>query len=156
MTVISRRSDPPVQGNHQSQENGMKKSAHYIGSALCAAVFISAVYAGDNANHDQGWSRYRAPPLVYDDENTGARYPEPTFHRSISCRSFDRCPIRSDSSTRVVMNPIAIRASRVGSVGATRSRHRSRSTRSDLNRIVLTVRSPRTMFRQRPKAPKAC
>src|ERR1044072_9082112 len=65
----------------------MKQPALYIGFALCAAVFISAVHAGDNNRHDHGPSKYRTPPLVYDDENTGARYPEPAFP------SFDQLPI---------------------------------------------------------------
>jgi len=69
-------------------EKGMKMPVHRIGSALFAAVLMSSVHAGDNRENDQGQSRHHAPPpLVYDAENTGARYPTPAFP------SFEQLPI---------------------------------------------------------------
>ena len=66
----------------------MKNALKFVGSALCAAVAISTVHAGQNRHHsDQGPAQHRNPPLVYDEENTGARYPAPSFP------SFDQLPI---------------------------------------------------------------
>lgn len=56
----------------------MKTLAHCMGSALLAAAVLGSANAGD---------RHRAPPLVYDAENTGAHYPAPTFP------SFEQLPI---------------------------------------------------------------
>jgi len=56
----------------------MRTLAHGIGSALFAVAVLASAQAAD---------RHRAPPLVYDAENTGAQYPAPTFP------SFDQLPI---------------------------------------------------------------
>lgn len=62
----------------------MKTSAHCIGAALLACVALGSAQAGDKRDHE---SRHRTPPAVYDEENTGAHYPTPTFP------SFDQLPI---------------------------------------------------------------
>lgn len=65
----------------------MKRLAHCIGAAMLAVVALGSVHAGDRIDRDRKNSRYHEPPLVYDVENTGARYAPPTFP------SFDQLPI---------------------------------------------------------------
>jgi hypothetical protein len=62
------------------------KIFHGIGAALFAAAVLGSVHAGDT-DRDQGGSRHREPPLVYDAENTGARFAAPGFP------SFEQLPI---------------------------------------------------------------
>ena len=61
----------------------MTKLAHCIGVALFAALVVGSAAGKDKPERD----RHREPPLVYDVENTGARYPAPAFP------SFDQLPI---------------------------------------------------------------
>lgn len=65
----------------------MKKQTHCIGAALLAVAALSSVYASDNTDRDHVRSRHHQRPLVYDAENTGARYAAPAFP------SFDQLPI---------------------------------------------------------------
>ena len=60
----------------------MRSPALFTGLLLAVAVFGSA-----QAADTQQRERHRAPPLVYDVENAGARYPAPNFP------SFDQLPI---------------------------------------------------------------
>ncbi len=62
----------------------MKRLTYCIGTALFAVLVLGSVHAGERTDRDQ---RHHAPPLVYDVENTGARYPAPAFP------SFDQLPI---------------------------------------------------------------
>ena len=56
----------------------MKRIFHCLGAASIAVAVLGPALAHD---------RYHAPPLVYDVENTGARYPAPVFP------SFEQLPI---------------------------------------------------------------
>ncbi len=64
----------------------MKRIFHCIGAAAFAAAVLGSVQAGDS-DRDQSGSRHHEPPLVYDTENTGARYAAPAFP------SFEQLPI---------------------------------------------------------------
>src|SRR5688572_19277012 len=65
----------------------MKRIMHCMSAALLAAATLSSVHAGDKSDRDRDGSWHRDPPLVYDTENTGARYPAPDFP------SFEQLPI---------------------------------------------------------------
>jgi hypothetical protein len=69
------------------QGGDMKRLIHCIGATLFAVAALSSAHATDNLDRDQERSRYHTPPLVYDVENTGARYAAPAFP------SFDQLPI---------------------------------------------------------------
>ncbi len=65
----------------------MKRLAHCIGASLLGVAALGSVHATGQAERDQMHFRYHQPPLVYDTENTGARYAAPAFP------SFEQLPI---------------------------------------------------------------
>jgi hypothetical protein len=70
--------------DHHSRRGIMKGLLHCMTAALFAVAAISS-HASDNSDRDR--SRHRDPPLVYNVENTGARYAAPAFP------SFEQLPI---------------------------------------------------------------
>jgi len=65
----------------------MKKLMHCVVAALSAVTILGSAHAVDDTDRDQSRPRRHALPLVYDSENTGARYAAPDFP------SFDQFPI---------------------------------------------------------------
>jgi hypothetical protein len=65
----------------------MKRLAHCIGAALFAVGIAGSAPGRDTPDGDHTQFHHRQPPLVYDVENTGARYPAPHFP------SFEQFPI---------------------------------------------------------------
>jgi hypothetical protein len=57
----------------------MKRSAHCIAAALFAVVVAGSAPARNEPDRDPTLFHHPAPPLVYDVENTGARFPAPVF-----------------------------------------------------------------------------
>src|SRR5688572_2105563 len=65
----------------------MKRLAQCMGAALFAALVLGSAAGKDEPDREQTRRHHHKLPLVYDVENTGARYPAPVFP------SFDQLPI---------------------------------------------------------------
>ncbi len=100
--------------------------------SLMLLLFVS--YAALRAFAQENTSGDSSIPLVYSVENTGSNYPTPSSQLSVSSQSFDLYQLRFSSPTE-----LATLRSRTGSVGATRSRSRSKNMRLAQSLIVRSA-----------------